>query len=117
EVVELDGFVGDLAQRHDGILVVVALEREPRAGGDLAGALGSQEHQLEAIGDFDDAIFNGYAGHGLTLLNPEKQATEYMDLAALPQPDAAASNSHDSHCTTASAGGTTENPSGFRWKG
>ena len=65
-VVERDGLVGDLAQRHHRVLVVVAIERDLRAGGDVARALGRQQHQLEAVRDLEDAIFNGYTSHADT---------------------------------------------------
>src|SRR6185437_2168109 len=63
QVVEADGLVGDLAQRHHRVLVVVALEGDLRARGDVPRALRREQHQLEAVGDLEDAIFDGYASH------------------------------------------------------
>ncbi len=56
--------VGDLAQRHDRVLVVVALERQLGARRHVARALRREQHELEPVGDFDDAIFDGDARHG-----------------------------------------------------
>src|SRR6185437_6451538 len=68
-----DGLVGDLAQRHHRVLVVVALQGDLRPGGDIARTLGREQHQLEAVGDLEDAIFDGYASHADT--SPEPRAS------------------------------------------
>ena len=59
--------VGDLAQRHHRVLVVVAVDGDLRALRDQPGAVAGQQHQLEAVVDLVDAIFNGYAGHEVPL--------------------------------------------------
>src|SRR5580658_1437311 len=66
QVVEGDRLVGDLAEGHDGVFVVVALEGDLGAGGDVARTLRRQEHELETIRYLEDAIFNGYTSHADT---------------------------------------------------
>ena len=57
--------VGDLAQRHDRVLVVVAVDRDLGAGRDHPRAVARQQHEIEAVFDLVDAVFDGDAGHGL----------------------------------------------------
>ncbi len=52
QVVQGHRFVGDLAQRHDGILVVVAVDGEGAASGDIARPLSRQQHEFKPIRDF-----------------------------------------------------------------
>jgi len=66
EMVELDRVVGDLAQRDDRVLVIVAVDRERRPRGDLARPLRGHEDQLEPVRNLDDAIFDGNSCHPLT---------------------------------------------------
>ncbi len=63
DLLEPDGLVRDLAQRHHGVFVVVPLERDRRARGDVTRPLGRNQHQLEAVRNLEDAVFNGYARH------------------------------------------------------
>src|SRR3546814_6111016 len=56
EGVEADGFVGDLAQRDDGILVVVPIDGQRRTRRDVPGPLRGHHDQLEAVRDLEDAI-------------------------------------------------------------
>ena len=67
EVVRRQRLVGDLAQRDDRVLVVVAVDGDLRALRDQAGAVAGEQHQLEAVVDLVDAVFNGDAGHELPL--------------------------------------------------
>ena len=67
EVVRGDRLVGDLAQRDDGVLVAVAVDRQRRAGRDQAGAVACEQHELEAVLDLVDAIFDGHASHARLL--------------------------------------------------
>ena len=67
QMIERDRFLGDLAQRDDRVLVVVAVEGQRRAGRDLARPLRGEQHQLEAVRDLDDAIFDRNARHAHTL--------------------------------------------------
>ena len=60
--------VADLAQRHDGILVVVAVDGDRRAGGNHAGAVAGQQHEIEPVLDLLNAVFDGDAGHARRLL-------------------------------------------------
>ena len=78
QVVELDSILGNLAQRDDRVLVVVAVERQRRARGDLARPLGGQQDQLEAVRNLDNAIFDGNPCHPLTLQSPNLEPVEYM---------------------------------------
>src|SRR5262249_48615730 len=59
-LVELHLVVGDLAQGGDGRLVVTG-DEGLGALRDLAGALGGQDGQREAVGHPLQAIFDGYA--------------------------------------------------------
>ncbi|CDX19030.1 hypothetical protein MPL3356_290095 [Mesorhizobium plurifarium] len=67
EVVGRERLVGDLAQRDDRVLVIVARDGDLRALADLAGAMAGEQHEFKTVIDLVDAIFNGYAGHGLPL--------------------------------------------------
>ena len=51
EHLEADVAGRDLAQRQHGRLVVLPVERGLGAVGELAGALGGDQHQLEQVGD------------------------------------------------------------------
>jgi hypothetical protein len=64
--VDLHGVVGDLAQRDDRVLVVVAVERQRRAGGDLARPLRRDQYQLEPVRHLDHAIFDSDSRHPAT---------------------------------------------------
>src|SRR5215469_1063490 len=63
ERLDRDRLVGDLAQRHDWILVVVAIDGKRRATRNVAGALGRQQDQLESVGDFNDTVFDRNPRH------------------------------------------------------
>jgi hypothetical protein len=64
QIVLVDRLVGDLAERYDGILVIIALDGGRRTLRDHARAMGRQENQLEAVRKLIDAVFNGDARHG-----------------------------------------------------
>src|SRR5258707_659582 len=53
----------DLAQRDHGALVPVGLDQGRGAGAELARAIGRGQSQVEAVGDFLQAIVNGDPGH------------------------------------------------------
>src|SRR5262249_46355434 len=55
--------LGDLAERYYGILVVIALYGNLGAGGNGAGTVACQKHELEAVGNLVDAILDGDASH------------------------------------------------------
>jgi hypothetical protein len=55
--------VGDLAQRHDRVLIVVALYRYLAAGRDHARAVAGEQNEVEPVFDLVDAIFDGNSGH------------------------------------------------------
>src|SRR5690606_14309873 len=62
------GLLGDLAQRNDGVLVAVAIDGQLRAPRNLAGSVRREQDQIETVGHFVDAIFDGNAGHGNSLI-------------------------------------------------
>ena len=55
----------DLAQRHDRIFVVVAIDGNLRPGRDHARPMARQQHEIEAVFNLVDAIFYGDTGHRL----------------------------------------------------
>jgi hypothetical protein len=63
EVVGRNGQVGDLAQRHDRVLVVVALDGNRRAGRYHARPVTRQQHEVKPVFNLVDTVFNGNAGH------------------------------------------------------
>ena len=67
DAAEVDGFVGDLAQRDHRVLVVVAVDGQLLAAAQVARALGGEQNQLEAVGNLLDAVFDGDARHALSL--------------------------------------------------
>src|SRR5262249_30164331 len=54
---------GDLAKRHDGVLVVVAFHSDLRARRYQPRAVARQQNEIEPVLDLVDAIFNRDAGH------------------------------------------------------
>src|SRR5690348_2382574 len=63
ERLDRDRLVGDLAQRYNRILVVVAVDGQRCATRNVAGALGRQQDQLESVGNFNDAVFDRNPRH------------------------------------------------------
>src|SRR5262249_34784823 len=53
----------DLAQGHDGGLVVLPVERGLGAIGEPACALRSEQHELKEVVDVMQAVFDGDTGH------------------------------------------------------
>jgi len=66
-MLEPDRLIGYLAQRDDRVLVVVPIQRQRSAGGNFASALRGEQHELEAVRDFEDTVFDGNACHSITL--------------------------------------------------
>src|SRR3546814_5873988 len=58
--------------------VVVALDRDRSASGDLAGALRGKHHQIEPVRDLFDAIFYRYAGHAFVYSESERKFQLYI---------------------------------------
>ena len=83
-----NGFVGDLTQGDDRILVAVAIDGKFRAGRDAAGALRCEQDQFEAVGYQFNAIFDRYASHILppwvSLLRYGAVQQNAMDQVTLP---------------------------------
>src|ERR1700685_245374 len=63
EVLGRNRLIGDLAQRHHRVLVVVAVDGDLGAGRDHARAVAGEQDQIEPVFDLVDAIFDGHAGH------------------------------------------------------
>ena len=63
EVLGRNRLFGDLTQRHDRVLVVVAVDGDLAAGGDHARAMAGEQNEIEAVFDLVDAIFDGHTGH------------------------------------------------------
>jgi len=63
QMIEGDRLVGNLTQRNDRILVVIAVDRQRGAGADFTRTLGGEQHQLKSVRDFNNAIFDGDARH------------------------------------------------------
>ncbi|MNT89262.1 hypothetical protein D3C72_2299650 [compost metagenome] len=63
EVAGRERLVGDFAQRHDGVLVIVAIDGDRCALRDQAGAVAGEQHEFETVVDLVNAIFDGDAGH------------------------------------------------------
>jgi len=85
QILERDGDIGDFAQRDDRALIIVAVDRKRRPRRDVTSALSGQQDQLEAIRDFEDAIFDGDASHSAKSPVRIFQVAQYMDLDAAPQ--------------------------------
>jgi hypothetical protein len=66
EVVRLDGLIGDLAQRHDRILVIVAVDGQLGAAGNHARAMTGQQNQFETVVDLVDTVFDGHPSHSIS---------------------------------------------------
>ena len=62
-----DRLVGNLAQRDNGIFVVVAIDGELRARRNHPRPMGRKENQIESVVDLVDAIFDGDARHEMSL--------------------------------------------------
>jgi hypothetical protein len=63
EVLGRNRLLGDLAQRHHRIFVVVALDRDLPAGGDHPRAMAREQDEIEPVLDLVDAVFDGDTGH------------------------------------------------------
>ena len=61
--VERDGHIGDLAQRDDRVLVVVAIDRERRTRRDVRARCAASSTSSNRLGTLSDAIFDGNASH------------------------------------------------------
>ena len=59
----------DLAQRDHRVLVVLGIDRDLRAVGDRPGTVGRQQHQLEAVWNLVDAVFDRHARHAISPLD------------------------------------------------
>ena len=63
QLARTDRLFRDLAKRNNGILVAIAIDGQLGASRDFASALGSQQDEVETVGNLVDAIFNGNACH------------------------------------------------------
>src|SRR3546814_20750618 len=55
---DLDRLLGDLAQRDHRIFIAIAIERQIGAARDLPRTPRGEQHEIEPVGDFVDAIFD-----------------------------------------------------------
>ena len=58
-----DRHVGNLTERNDRPVVVVAVDSELRTGGNHTRPVGREENEVESILDLVDAVFHGNACH------------------------------------------------------
>src|SRR5512144_877088 len=63
QLAEINGALSDFTQGNDRIFVVVPIDRQRRTGAEIARALRRDHHQLEPIGNLEDAVLDGYARH------------------------------------------------------
>jgi hypothetical protein len=63
EIFGLELAAGDLAQRHDRVLIAVAVNKRLCAAGQLTSTMRGHENEIEAIRYLIDTIFNGNASH------------------------------------------------------
>src|SRR5438128_2579674 len=49
QMIEGDGLVGNLAQRDDRVLVIVAIDRQRRAGADFTRTLRREQDELKSV--------------------------------------------------------------------
>ncbi|MDT4872865.1 hypothetical protein FQZ97_1080750 [compost metagenome] len=82
QVVGRNGAIADFTQGNDGILVVVARDGDLGAGGNHARTVSGHEHEVEAIVDLLDAVFNGDACHE-RLQNCGEKALAYTTLTGM----------------------------------
>src|SRR5882757_7157853 len=64
--------LGDLAQRHDRVLVAVAIDGDLGTGRNVARALGGEHDEFETVGHLQDAVFDGDARHWRPLISWER---------------------------------------------
>ena len=64
--VGLLGFLGNLAQGHDGVLVVVAIHGQLATGGNFTRPMSGEHHQFEPVRNLVNAVFNRHTGHWVT---------------------------------------------------
>jgi len=74
---DADRHISDLAQGHDRILVVVSIQRQRRAGADVARPLRRNQNEFEPIGHPHYAIFDRHTRHGFRFQVISKLAREY----------------------------------------
>ena len=67
--------VGDFAQSHDRVLVVVAIDGNGRAGRNHPRPVARQKHEIEPILNLIYAIFDGDTGHASSLLPVDMERT------------------------------------------
>lgn len=72
-----NGFFGDFAQGDDRIFVAVTLKRQLGATGNLPRTLSGEKDEIETIGNFVDAIFDGNSGQ----TGPPEQQRKVVDPA------------------------------------
>src|SRR5665213_60342 len=84
QVARRHGGLGDLAQRNDRVLVVVAINRNLRTRRDHARPMASEKNEVEAVLNLVDAVFDGDAGHRRSLLALELMSWKSTGSYPLP---------------------------------
>jgi len=65
EIAGRNGGLGDFAQRHDRVFIVVAVDGNLRSGRNHARAMARQKNEIETIFNLVDAVFDRDSGHRL----------------------------------------------------
>jgi hypothetical protein len=68
EIARLNGLVGDLAQRHNRVLIVIPINRDLGSRRDHAAAMRREQHEFKAVFNLVDTIFDSDTGHEPGLL-------------------------------------------------
>jgi hypothetical protein len=76
QAVEVDILVSNFTQGNNGVLVVVAIQRQFFAACDVPRPLRGQEDQLKAVRNLHNAIFNGDTRHPLNLRRKIRERAE-----------------------------------------
>ena len=78
QFLRLDRLFGDFAQGNDRVLVAIAIDGHFRTTRNLTRPLGSQQDEIETVGDLVYAVFDSNARHWHSDANqviPGKRAT------------------------------------------
>ncbi len=71
---------GNLPQASNDFLVI-ALDQGPRPLEELLRPAGAEQHQLEAVGNFFEAILDGYPSHSLVSTSSDKTLDASLNAA------------------------------------
>ena len=68
ELVGLELLCGNFAQGNDRVFVAVAVDQRLGAARKLPGPVGREQHEIKAVGNLVDTVFNGYARHQVLIV-------------------------------------------------